>query len=459
MAAQAAEPTGGDHTLSDLPIGTVDEDVVFHAKKDGNTIPVDVSETSLVLEGRKYQLSTVRDLTERYQSRLERLEAESHLRQSQKMQAVGRLAGGVAHDFNNILVAILCNADMLRTDRLSQSDSAEILGEIVEAGHRAASLTRQLLTFSKQKPKRLENLRLDEVIQNMSKLLTTTGGENVEITTKFADDLWNIQIDRDQAGQILLNLVVNASHAMPGGGKVVIETSNVDLDEKNAMRNAGVTPGQYVRLTVTDTGHGMSEDIAARVFEPFFTTKKVGEGTGLGLSTVYGIVNQADGNITVYSEKGVGTVFRVYLPRTHEGESIPDQPPPGLVNVHHEGKGETILIVEDDDIVRSLLLRMLGGHDYKVIAAADGEEAWKKSESFESKIDLLLTDVVLPKLSGKDLADRLKKQRPETHIVYMSGYTEQAVLLHGVIDSGSRFIEKPFTQEILLWHIRQALDR
>jgi two-component system, cell cycle sensor histidine kinase and response regulator CckA len=429
----------------------------YHGKKDGTLFAVDISSSRLELGSRALRLFSIRDLSDQQRQHFERQQIEGHLRQSQKMEAIGRLAGGVAHDFNNVLVAILCHADFGLQHVDDTSPIKEHLDQIIAAAERAAGLTRRLLTFSRHKPLAPEPMQINDIIADMQKLLRKTLGEDVELTTALAGDLWLVQADSDQISQVVLNLVVNARDAMPEGGRIVIETANVVLEERTAMSNAGVEPGSYVRMAVSDTGVGIAPDIQARIFEPFFTTKEAGRGTGLGLSTVYGIVRQANGNITVYSEPGDGTSFRVYLPRSLPNAVLTRRVPP-VLPARPLGKGETVLVVEDDDLVCALLRRVLAQNGYNAVMAHDGAEALEVAAAHAGVIDLLLTDVVMPKVSGKELAEKLRALRPTIKIVFMSGYTEQAVLVRGVLESGMAFIEKPFTQELLLARLRQVLD-
>jgi PAS domain S-box-containing protein len=381
-------------------------------------------------------------------------ERATQLQQSQKMQAIGRLAGGVAHDFNNLLTAITGYSD-LSLRRLGAEDPLRRnIEEIKRAAGRAADLTHQLLAFSRKQVLQPRVLDLNAVISGMEKMLRRLIGEDIELLFEPCPSLGRVKADPGQLEQVLMNLAVNARDAMLGGGKLIVETANTWLDDEYARQHVAVTPGPYVLLAVSDNGCGMDDVTRAQAFEPFFTTKEQGKGTGLGLSTVYGIVKQSQGNIWVYSEVGQGTTFKIYLPRVEE-EAEPIRPPEGVKSL--AGGQETILLVEDDEMVRGIARAILRQAGYKVLEAADGESAMETCRLHEGTIHLVLTDVVMPRMSGRVVADRLRELRPDLSVLFMSGYTEEAVVHHGVLNAGVNFIEKPFTPESLTSKVRQVL--
>jgi len=393
-------------------------------------------------------LVIARDISER-----QRLEAQ--FRQAQKMEAIGRLAGGVAHDFNNLLTAIggyaTLAGDALPGDSPGRSD----LEEIQKAAQRATSLTHQLLAFARKQIIEPRVFSLNDLILDMDKLLRRLIGEDIDLATRPARDLGLVQADPSQIEQVIMNLAINARDAMPMGGKLTIETGNIELDETYALARAEVQPGSYVLLALSDTGHGMDAQTIAHLFEPFFTTKEPGKGTGLGLATVYGIVKQSDGHISIYSEPGYGATFKIYLPRV--GAKVSAAEPRQESGDALRGS-ETVLLVEDEDAVRVLALRVLRSHGYKVLEARDGDEALRISEQHQGPIELLVTDVVMPRISGRELAVRLALARPELRVLYVSGYTDNAITHHGVLDPETLFLQKPFTPKVLARKVRAALD-
>ena len=380
---------------------------------------------------------------------------EEQLRQSQKMEAVGQLAGGVAHDFNNLLTAILGYSDLL-AERLRDDDAGtQEVDEIRQAGERAADLTRQLLAFSRKQVLELRVIDLNRVVSDTHKMLRRVIGEDIDLVTSLKERLCSVRADTGQIEQVLLNLAVNSRDAMPKGGKLTIETSEVELDESYSTFHFEVPPGRYVLLAVSDTGTGMDAKTLSHVFEPFFTTKEAGKGTGLGLSTVYGVVKQSGGHVTVYSEPGVGTTFKIYLPRV---EDAPEKDRASSVRAALAGGTETVLVVEDEEAVRRLACRSLEAQGYEVLPAASAREALFHCENHAGEIHMLVTDVVMPLQSGTELAGRAAVLRPGMKLLLMSGYTDDAIMRHGVLDAGTAFLQKPFTPRTLAQRVREVLD-
>lgn len=391
---------------------------------------------------------------EHYTDVTERKRMEEQLRLAQKMEAIGRLAGGIAHDFNNLLTAINGYSALI-LERLDWDDPVRKDIEVINnAGERAAALTRQLLAFSRKQVLEPEVIDLNSVVADMDKILRRVIGEDIDLVTVLQPKLAPVKVDPAQVEQIILNLAVNARDAMPDGGKVTIETSNVELDEEYAKHHVSATPGSYVMLAVSDAGVGMDAETQKRIFEPFFTTKK-GEGTGLGLSTVYGIVKQSGGNIWVYSEPGQGTTFKIYLPRVKEPANART---PERVSVESLRGSEKILLVEDEAAVRKLVREILEKYGYTVLDAYSGREALSLAERHRHPIHLMMTDVVLPDMHGPELARRLTSLRPETRILYSSGYTDNAIVHRGVLEAGTAFLQKPFTPQTLARKVREVLD-
>jgi PAS domain S-box-containing protein len=396
--------------------------------------------------GKDVTEGTVVDITERHH-------LEERLRQSQKMEAVGRLAGGIAHDFNNLLTVIMGYSGSLR-DRLKEDETREQARRICQAADNAAALTRQLLAFSRMQLLQAKVLNLNSLVTNLDKMLRRLIVEDIELVTRTTPDLRQVKADPGQMEQVVMNLVVNARDAMPQGGRITIETANVDLDENYAATHAAVTPGPYVMLAVTDTGEGMTPETQAQIFDPFFTTKEMGRGTGLGLSTVYGIVKQSGGHIWVYSEVDHGTTFKIYLPETTE-VAQPAAEPPTITSTRGS---ETVLLVEDDLQVRELTRTVLAGCGYSVLAPKDAGAALAMAEQHVMTIRLLLTDVVMPGMNGRELARQLVERNPRIKVLYMSGYTEYTIGRHGVLEPGTYFLQKPFTPAALGSKVREILD-
>jgi hypothetical protein len=428
-----------------------------YVRKDGTLVSALVGVATLD-DTRNISVSI--DLTERKQAEvgLERAEAALHkseeqLRQAQKMEAVGRLAGGVAHDFNNVLSVIMSYGELLLMGLKAADPLRADIEEICKAATRAAGLTRQLLLFSRQQLVQPRILDLYDVLETMDGMLQRILGEDVQLTLVAKQTAARVRVDASHIEQVILNLVVNARDAMPTGGRLTIETDNVMLDQDFAQSHLSAKAGPHVVMAVTDTGTGMDRATQARIFEPFFTTKEAGKGTGLGLSTVFGIVHQNDGNIWVYSEPGKGTTFKIYLPRVDAEVDVVD-PLPEPTTLRGT---ETILLVEDEEQVRAIALNILRRQGYRVIAAQSAGEALLLSEQHEEGIDLLLTDVVMPQMSGPELAKRLRGLRPEMKVLCMSGYTDDSIVRHGVLESGVAFVQKPITPTLLARRVREVL--
>jgi PAS domain S-box-containing protein len=415
--------------------------------RDGTKTPYFFTGELVVLDGRRCVVGTAIDLVERRR-------LETQLRQSQKMEAIGRLAGGVAHDFNNVLTVILSNSEMLAGQLSPEDPRRQELIEIRDAAQRAATLTRQLLAFSRKQVLKPRVLSLNAVVVTLEKMLRRLIGEDIELVTVLQPDLCPVEADPGQLEQIVMNLAVNARDAMPEGGSLSIETGNAEVDEVFARKHFPMVPGRYVMLVVCDSGAGMDAETQRHIFEPFFTTKPRGRGTGLGLSMVYGIVKQSGGYIWAYSEPGLGTTFKIYFPRVEgargdaEAAVSESSSPPGR---------ETILLAEDEDSVRRLARRILEEAGYIVLEAREATEALTISEGWHGPIDLLVTDVVMPELNGRELAERLSVLRPGIQILYISGYTDHDVL-DGIVGPGNNFLQKPFTPESLASKAREALD-
>jgi two-component system, cell cycle sensor histidine kinase and response regulator CckA len=429
-------------------VGTAGPGVASHVRKDGHVMVVETSVHKLILDGKPSGFAVAVDVTER-----NRLEAQ--LRQAQKMEAIGNLAGGVAHDFNNLLSVILSYSEMLAATLQPGDPMGDDLAQISRAGRRAADLTRQLLAFSRQQMVQPRILDLNGIIDGIATLLRRVVGEDVELAVVVSEPgLATVSADAGQMEQVLMNLVVNARDAMPKGGKLTLGAANVEIDSGGAATHADVKPGAYVLLAVTDTGSGMDAATRERIFEPFFTTKPKGKGTGLGLSTVFGIVKQSGGTVVVDSEPGKGTTVRVYLPQAHGAALIPAV---AAAETRTERGSETVLLVEDEELVRVVTRTILERHGYRVLEAHSGADAIRICEQYEATIHVLLTDVVMPGTSGTTLASTLGVLRPEMKVLYMSGHTDDAILRHGVLYSDVAFLEKPFTPETVTKKLREVL--
>jgi hypothetical protein len=417
-------------------------------RKDGTEFPVEVSLSHIQTEEGPFAIAFVSDITQRKH-------LEDQLLHSQKLEAVGRLAGGVAHDFNNLLT-IISGYDRMLLDGLSPQDPLRgYAEEVAKAAERAGALTAQLLAFSRRQVMRPRVLDTNALLQGAEKMLRRLIHEDIDLAIHLGANAGNIKADPGQVEQIVFNLAINARDAMPDGGRLTIETAAVHLDENYTRTHLGVKPGDYVMIAVSDTGHGMDAETKRHIFEPFFTTKELGKGTGLGLATVYGTVKQSGGDIWVYSEPGQGTTFKIYFPRVPgDAASVEDS----RSGAARQGV-ETILVVEDEQGVRDLIAEMLKRQGYRVLKAADPLEALQISRKFEGTIHMLLTDVIMPQMSGRQLAGQLVPARPGMKVLYLSGYTENSVVHHGVLEADVEFLAKPFSQQALAGKIRDILDR
>ena len=420
-------------------------------RKDGTLIQVLVSITPIVIRRGQIDSASViaRDIT-----KIKQLERE--IRQAHKMEAVGMLAGGVAHDFNNVLTVIMSNCDLLRKPLAPDDPSRLMLDQIHSAGERAGLLTRQLLAFSAKQLLQPKVLNLNSVVNETEQMLRRLIGEDIIVSLVLDPALGNVKVDLGQVQQVLMNLAANSRDAMPQGGKLTIETKNVVFDQAHCSLHPHARPGNYSLLAVIDNGIGMDEKTKVRIFEPFFTTKEVGKGTGLGMATVYGIAKQNGGHVDVCSKLGQGTTFKIYLPQVQEPIESRALHPDRIAVPEGE---ETVLLAEDDDAVRGATAHMLESCGYRVLEAANGEEAFELSESHKGPIDLLVCDVVMPDFSGRKLAERIAERRPDLKVLFISGYTDDAVIRYGILESEIDFLQKPFTLASLAQKIRKVLDR
>ena len=454
-----------EETTRHVIMAKIAGDVSFHEtfertyrRKDGTTLPVLVKDRVIRDKGGRIIgiRSTVEDITERRRSEEALRKSEEQLRQWQKVEAIGRLAGGIAHDFNNLLMTIKGCSEILLQECDAQDPRREEAEEIQKAAERATSLTRQLLAFGRRQILQPQVLDLNKVVTNMNKMLQRVIGEDIQLLTVLEPKLRPVKVDPGQIEQVIMNLAVNARDAMPRGGRLTIETANVFLDEDYAQRHVSVKPGSYVMLAVSDNGCGMDQETQSHLFEPFFTTKEKGKGTGLGLSTVYGIVKQSGGNIWAYSELGRGTTFKIYLPMVTQAVKE-KYARPERRRISARG-AETILLVEDEKAVRMMIGKTLQSKGYAVLEAQHGQEALSICEDYSGPIHLMVTDVVMPLMSGKELAEQLAPQRPEMKVLYMSGYPDNSIVQHGVLEPGTEFLQKPFTLNTLEAKVREILD-
>jgi len=419
-----------------------------HQSKDGRVFKVELVAHELEYAGRRVRLVVAQDISERQQ-------LEEQLRQAQKMEAVGRLAGGVAHDFNNLLMVIKGHTELLLGSLFPTDPARRKIEQIERSADRATALTRQLLAFSRMQVLQPRSINLNSIVDDMGKLIPRLIGEDIELVIHTAPDTGTIRADASQMEQIIMNLAVNSSDAMPKGGKLIIETSNAELDGTYKNSHPVVKPGRYVLLAVSDTGIGMDAETQAHIFEPFFTTKEQGKGTGLGLSTVYGVVKQSGGFIWVYSEVGKGATFKVYLPRVEETAQEFRHLQPSI----HVLRGtETILLAEDEQDVREVAREFLESAGYTVLLAANGAEALERAREFSGSVDLLVTDMVMPGMTGHELVRRLRQQRPEFGVIYMSGYSEQAAAEATKSDPRAIVLTKPFSRAAILRVVREILQ-
>ena len=446
---------------------------LFARCRDGSEFPAEISLSSIETDNGTLAIAAVRDVSERVVAarERERLEAEAErerlqnqLHQSQRLESLGQLAGGIAHDFNNLLAVIINYAAFIAEDlEAASADDGEDrwrstrddIEQIRLAGERAAHLTHQLLSFARREIVQPEIVDVNDVVSNVEQLLRRTLGEQVELNSSLAENLRPVLIDPGQLEQILVNLAVNARDAMPGGGALQIDTVNMEIDEEYVASRPELSPGPHVRLRVSDTGVGMSAETMQRAFDPFFTTKPAGQGTGLGLATVYGIVQQAGGHSQIYSEAGVGTTFTVLLPATDQA-SLPVEPATDSPVRHGE---ETILLVEDEDALREVTRRILTGAGYRVMLAENGIDALRVVDEHEGQIDLLLSDVIMPQMPGPQLAKRLLARQPSLRVLLMSGFAQPILDSGGHLDAGMEFVEKPFSGPSLLAKVAQTLER
>src|SRR5215470_17339449 len=446
----ASERTSIDDIWRHPSIGAFHRGQWRHQAKDGRIFKVELVAHELEYAGRRVRLVVAQDISERQQ-------LEEQLRQAQKMEAVGRLAGGVAHDFNNLLMVIKGHTELL-LGSLHQGDPARRkIEQIEKSADRATGLTRQLLAFSRMQVLQPRSINLNSIVEEMGRLIPRLIGEDVELAIHTSSDLGTIRADASQMEQIIMNLAVNARDAMPKGGKLIIETSNAELDGTYKFSHPVVRPGRYVLLAVSDTGIGMDAETQAHIFEPFFTTKEQGKGTGLGLSTVYGVVKQSGGFIWVYSEVGKGATFKIYLPRVEEPVEDASHHPTTTTQVMRGT--ETILLAEDEQDVREVAREFLESAGYKVLLAANGQEALEQAAEFSGSIDLLLSDMIMPGMTGKELVRRLRQDRPGFGVIYMSGYSEQAAAEATRTDPSATVLTKPFSRGALLRTVREILQR
>jgi nitrogen-specific signal transduction histidine kinase/ActR/RegA family two-component response regulator len=397
---------------------------------------------------------TVQDITARKQAEQEKEQLLEQLHQAQKMESVGRLAGGVAHDFNNMLCAVTGQVDLALDEPSVTDHLRRLMMGVLQAAERAAGLTRQLLAFSRKQVIEPRVVDLSELVQRLAPMLRRLIGEDVVLRTVPQPQLGRVKVDPGLVEQIVLNLAVNARDAMPDGGELLIETCNVELNAEYCRRYTNVSPGAYVMLAVSDTGIGIHEEIRDRIFEPFFTTKRPDQGTGLGLAMVFGIVEQNQGRIEVYSEPGRGTTFKVYFPQTYEQAESDESRRTG----RSLDGNETVLLVEDEPMVRALAVELLRSRGYEILAVGSGEEALAVAGQHDGAIDLLLTDVIMPGMNGGELAATLGRQRPQMKVLFTSGHTENVIAHHGVLYEGVEFLSKPYSRDSLLTRVREVLE-
>jgi two-component system, cell cycle sensor histidine kinase and response regulator CckA len=440
-------------------------DALHCLTRSGDFLDIEISASTLQIEGRSCLLMLVNDVSQYKQLEKALQEAEKKYQQirqweeqyhqAQKLEAVGRLTAGIAHDFNNVLTAINGFGELLQAELLPDDPLQEMTDKILRSGRHATDLVRQLLVFSRKQIIEPRRLALNMVVAEMNKMLQRVIGEDIELKTVLTPDLWMVKADPSQMEQVILNLAINARDAMPEGGRLTIETDNAVIDEDYAAGHLGVQPGDYVLLALSDTGYGMSQEVKAHIFEPFFTTKEIGKGTGLGLATVFGIVKQNGGDIWVYSEEGFGTTIKIYLPRAEQA-TLPLASPE--IGAEMPTGDETILLVEDDLAVREVARRVLERQGYTLIEAQRGKEALHLLAQQPGKVHLLLTDVIMPEISGKELSQKATALSPGLKTLFMSGYTDETITHHGVLEPGVAFLQKPFSPIALTRKVRAVLD-
>jgi len=436
-------------------------------RRDGSTFPAEISLSAIDTDEGILIIAAVRGVTDRLEaqagrelleSQAERDRLEAQLHQSQRLESLGQLAGGVAHDFNNLLAVISSYAAFVSEEVAKEPAQVQLravrddIEQVEKAAERAAGLTHQLLAFARREVVRPRVLSLNKLVADLEQLLVRTLGEHIELVTRLADDLGPVLADSGQLEQVLVNLAVNARDAMPGGGMLTVETANAQVDEVYATDRPNLQPGRYASLKVSDTGTGIPGDVIERVFEPFFTTKAKGDGSGLGLATVYGIIAQADGTVRIYSEPGLGTTLTVLLPITECADAAPVLPPES-----ESGGGEVVLVVEDEPAMREVTRRMLVRSGYRVLDVASGHDAVDIVAGQPGHVDVLLTDVVMPKMLGRDVADRVRTCQPGIRVLFMSGYTQGLLSAQGVLEPGVYLIEKPFSKTALLAKLREVV--
>ena len=430
----------------------------LYRKKDGSILPVEISGRDFRWRDKEVRITSIRDISRRKKAEEEKKKLEEQLRQAQKLEAIGRLAGGVAHDFNNLLSVIIGYGEIILDNLKIDHPHYEPLDEILKAALRARDLTKQLLAFSRKQVLEMQTVNINEMVIGFEKMLRRMIGEDIDLELSLTSDTVSVVADKAQLEHVLMNLAVNARDAMPDGGVLTIQTSIIELDKDLSEKKPGVTPGKYAMISVSDTGGGIDHDIQECIFEPFFTTKEKGKGTGLGLSTSYGIIKQHKGNIWVYSEPGYGTTFKIYLPLSAE-KAEPKTHVPSRKRIESVTGSTTILIVEDDQSVRKLTVRILKKAGYIVIESEDIEDAIAQAEKHDPPIHLVLTDIVMPKMKGPEVYEKIREHHPQARVLYMTGYSDKLVIHNGFLREGDQYIQKPFTAQALNAKVKEVLDQ